>query len=359
MRRPQGERAEAGFTLIEVLLGTALFVFVALAAFETLRQLAAHVTLLAQRGTARAQLAAAIATLRSDAVSAVAVWKPATACGDAVAFMQRDAAGTHFVLYRQRGNALVRTGGPAPLDPCDATLPVETVIAQIAKLTIASIAATALPAHADALSGAVDGGILVPNGIANVAVDAHAADVDGTPIRAGNGLVEVTIAADPRVAVVDLVAGSRPSGYTQVLTYACGGRCAANGPFPEIRGGDYASCAVALDFQNGPLYYVPNTIATRTVGGQAVFRVTSYWVTGAYTFAFGGADATSARRTWTPAIWPPGGATVDDPYPVDYGNNAIVATGPAQIAGDLGEPAAFATELADCSAMNADATFRN
>jgi len=355
----EGVRGEAGFTLVEVLLGTALFVFVALAAFETLRQLGAHVAQLAQRGTARAQLVTAIAMLRSDAVSAVAVWKPASACGDAVAFMQRDAAGTHFVLYRQRGAALVRTGGPAPLDPCDATLPVDTLIATIASLRVSAAAATALPAHVDALSGAVDGGLLIPAGIANVAADVHAQDVDGTPIRGGNGLVEVTIDADPRVGIVDLVAGSRPSGYTQLLSYACGGRCAANGPFPEIRGGDYASCRPGFDFQNTSLYYVPATVATQTIGGQAVFRVTSYWVTGAYTFAFGGVDATSARRTWKPAVWPPGAASVDDPYPVDYANNAVAAAGPAQVAGDLGEPAAFAAELADCSAMNADAYFRN
>ena len=357
MRRSDDPRAEAGFTLIEVLLATGLFAFVGLAAFETLRQLGTNVAHLAQRSAARAQLVTTIARLRSDAVSAVAIWKPAASCGDAVAFLQRDAAGSGFVLYRERAGAVVRASGAAPLDPCDPALPVETLEAGVTAFAVVPMAATALPAHADPVSGAADGAIFVPAGIVAVAVDAHAKDVDGSPIRAGNGVVEVTIAADPRLGVVDLVAGSRPSAYTQVLTYACGARCAANGPFPEIRGGDYTSCSSAIDFQQSARYYVPATVVTEHGSGQPQFRVTSYWVTGAYAFAFAGADATSARRTWAPARWPPGGALVDDPYPVDYANNAIAARVPAQIANDLGEPSAFAAELADCGAMNGDAYF--
>jgi prepilin-type N-terminal cleavage/methylation domain-containing protein len=355
--RPDDARAEAGFTLIEVLLATALFAFVGLSAFETLRQLGTNVVQLAQRATARTQLAVALARLRSDAVSAVAIWKPAAGCGDAVAFLQRDAAGTQFVIYRERANALIRTAGAAPLDPCDPALPVETLVAGVTAFTVASVAASALPGHVDPVSGAADGAMFIPAGIAAVAVDAHAQDADGSPIRAGNGVVEVTVAADPRWGVVDLVAGSRPSAYTHVLRYACGARCAANGPFPEVRGGSYTSCSAAIDFAQSPLYYVPATVVTEISGGAPQFRVTAYWVTGAYTFAFAGADATTARRTWTPARWPPAGAVVDDPYPVDYANNAVAARTPAQIASDLDEPSVFATELTDCGAMNADTYF--
>jgi prepilin-type N-terminal cleavage/methylation domain-containing protein len=350
---------ERGFTLIEVLLATALFVVVAYAAFEVLRLLGAGVALLAQRGSARAELAAAIGRLRSDAVAAEAIWKPASACGDAIALLQRDAAGTRFVLYERRGDALVRSSGPAPLDPCDATLPADAIVRTLSGFQVASVSATALPAHADALTGSVDGGLLLAAGITDVAVDAHVRDVDGTPIRGGNGLVEVTLTADPRVSVVDLVAGSRPSAYTYVLAYTCGGRCAANGPFPEIRGIGVAACTAGIDFQNAPAYYVPAALGTQAGPGGAVFRVTSYWVTGAYTFTFGGAGAPVARRAWTPAVWPPNGATVNDPYPVDYANNAIAASAPAQIASDLGEPAAFAAELAGCGAFAGEATFAN
>ena len=59
---------EAGFTLIEVLVATALFVFVALAGFEVLRQLSWNVNLLAQRTAAAAQLEVAAGRLRSDAL---------------------------------------------------------------------------------------------------------------------------------------------------------------------------------------------------------------------------------------------------------------------------------------------------
>lgn len=336
---------EAGFTLVEVLLASGLFVVVAFAALETLRQLAGGVALLAQRSDARAKLAFAAGMLRSDAISAAAVWKPATACGDALALMQRDAAGTAFLLYLRRGEALVRLRGPAPIDACNTALPAETLVARTAGFRVEAVA--------------VSGPMLIPSGSVEVAADAHVRDVDGTPIRGGNGVVEVTIDAEPVVTVVDLVAENRPSGATVALTYACAARCAANGPFPEIRGGDYATCVQDFDFQNGPAYYVPATIAARSIGGGAQqLRVTSYWVTGAYTFAFAGLDATTARRTWTPAIWPPGGALVDDAYPVDYGTNAVAALPPGRIASDLGAATAYAAELAACAALNGDVLFR-
>ncbi|HEY5350788.1 MAG TPA: prepilin-type N-terminal cleavage/methylation domain-containing protein, partial [Candidatus Lustribacter sp.] len=114
-----GASHEAGFTLIEVLVATALFVFVALAGFEVLRQLGSSVDLLAQRAGAAAQLDVAAGMLRSDALSSVAVWKPASTCGDAVEFMQRNAGGTSFLLYVAKASALVRAGARGPMDPCD------------------------------------------------------------------------------------------------------------------------------------------------------------------------------------------------------------------------------------------------
>ncbi len=69
-----GTSREAGFTLIEVLVATALFVFVALAGFEAVRQIGWNVNLLAQRADAAAQLDVAAGMLRSDALSAIAVW---------------------------------------------------------------------------------------------------------------------------------------------------------------------------------------------------------------------------------------------------------------------------------------------
>src|SRR5580658_9220836 len=104
------------------MVATALFVFVAFAGFDALRHISWNAGLMAQRAAAAAQLDLAAGQLRSDALSAVAVWKPASSCGDAVEFMQRNAGGTSFLLYLAQGGALVRAGAAGPMNPCDATL---------------------------------------------------------------------------------------------------------------------------------------------------------------------------------------------------------------------------------------------
>lgn len=350
---------DSGFTLLEVVVASGLFVVVAFAGFEALRQLGANVAQLAARQTAAAHLQRALGMLRSDAISATAIWKPASNCGDAVEVLLRDAAGTRFRTYALRAGGLVRASAPSPLDPCDPALAVDLLVPAVAGFTVTSIAASQLPAHLDPVAGTPDGGLLIGAGITPVAVDAHAVDAAGAAIATGNALVEVTIDADPIVSTVDLLAGNRPSAYTQLLTYACSGRCAAGVPFPEIRNGDYDACTATVQFANAPAYYQPASVAAKDIGGgQVQLRVTAYAVTGAYLFTFAGADATTALRAWPPARWPPLGV-VDDPYPVDYTANAVAAAGSAQIAADLREPAAFATELAACAALSADPTYRD
>jgi prepilin-type N-terminal cleavage/methylation domain-containing protein len=353
--------ADAGFTLIEVLLATALFVVTAFAGFEVVRQLSASVALMAQRADAATQLSLAAAALRSDALSALAIWKPASTCGDAVEFMQRDAGGTSFALYGASAGALVRATAPGPMNPCDATLQRQIVVPAIAGFTVTPLPAAALATHTDPISGNADGAIFMPAGLTGVSVSSHASDIDGTPIAAGNDSVEVLIDADPVVTPVDLVAGNRPSAYTQVLSYACNGRCEANGPFPELRGGTFSDCTPGVDFQNTAAYYVPATYGTVTAGSTARIVVTSYTVAGAYTFAFGGPAPLTVERAWAVAVWPPAGSplagTIADPYPVDYTANAIRARGVSQLAADLGEPAAFAAALTACADMQADPTF--
>ena len=172
-------RRDAGFTLIEVMVATALFVFVAFAGFDVLRGLSWNAGLMAQRAAAAAQLDLAAGRLRSDALSAVAVWKPASACGDAVEFMQRNAGGTSFLLYLAQNGALVRAAAAGPLDPCAAALQTQTVVTAIAGLTVTRVPAATLPAHVDPVSGNGDGGLFIPAGITAVAVDSHALDVDG------------------------------------------------------------------------------------------------------------------------------------------------------------------------------------
>jgi type II secretory pathway pseudopilin PulG len=353
------ERSErdSGFTLLEVVVASGLFVVVAFAGFEALRALGAAVVQLAARQTANAQLQRALGMLRSDALSASAIWKPASSCGDAVELLLRDAAGTSFRLYALRAGELVRSSAAGPLDPCDGSSAVDALVPGANAFTVTPIPASQLPSHVDPVAGTPDDGLLIAGGITPVAVDAHAVDAGGAPIATGNTLVEVTLDADPIVATVDLLAGNRPSAYTQVLAYACNGRCAAGVPFPEARNGDYATCTATLQFANAPAYYQPASVVAKDIGGgQLQLRVTAYEVTGAYLFTFTGADATTALRAWPPARWPPAGV-VDDPYPVDYTANAVAAAGAAQVAADLGEPAAFAAELAACNALSADAYF--
>jgi prepilin-type N-terminal cleavage/methylation domain-containing protein len=355
-------RGEAGFTLIEVLVATAVFVFVALAGFEVLRQLGWSVNLLAQRAGAVAQLDVSAGMLRSAALSAVAVWKPASTCGDAVEFMRRDASGTSFLLYVAHASNLARASAAGPMNPCDAGLQLQTVVPAIAHFTVTRVPASALPAHADPVTGSVDGGLFQAGGITAVAVDSHAVDAGGSPITAGNDIVEVTIDADPVQTTVDLLAGNRPSAYTHVLAYACNGRCEATGPFPEIRNLRFTDCVPGYDFQNSATYYVPASFGFVNAGnGKGRIVVTAYSVTGGYTFAFGGPLPVTAERTWVPALWPPLGSalagTIADAYPVDYASNAVRARGTAQLAADLGEPAAFAAEMTACSDMHADTMF--
>jgi len=355
-------RSEDGFTLIEVLLATALFVFVAFAGFEVLRQLSFGANLLAQRADAAAQLSAAAGALRSDALSSAAVWKPASSCGDGVEFMQRDAGGTTFLVYVARGSQLVRASAAGPMDPCAGMLNVQAVVPAILGFTVTRVPASSLPAHADPVSGAADGSAFVPGGITAIAVDSHVADVDGSHILTGNDVVEVTIDADPALTVVDLLAGSRPSAYTQTLAFTCDGRCEANGPFPEIRDAAFGDCAAGYDFQNSPAYEAPASYGyVNAGGGNQRIVVTSYHITGGYTFTFSGPVPVTAERTWPVALRPPAGSplagTMADPVPVDDANNAVAARGVAQLALDLGEPAAFAEELKACADMHADTTY--
>jgi prepilin-type N-terminal cleavage/methylation domain-containing protein len=353
---------EAGFTLIEVLVSAALFVFVAMAGFEVLRQLSWNVELLAQRAASTAQVETAAGMLRSTAVSSVAVWKAASACGDALEFMERDALGPHFLLFVARGTNLERASGAGPLDPCDPALQLQPVVTSVAGFTVTRIPASALPLHADPVTAHLDGGLFLPGGITAVAADAHASDAAGAPILSGNDVVEVTIDADPIVTTVDLLAGNRPSGYTQVLTYACNGRCEATARFPEIRNAAFTDCVPGYDFADSAAYYVPASFGfVAGANGTGRIVVTAYTVAGGYTFAFTGPVPVTAERAWTPALWPPAGSapagTVADPYPVDYGANAVRARGVAQLAADLGAPQTFAAELTACGNMHADVTF--
>ena len=346
---------ERGFTLIEVLIATAMFVFVAAAGFEVVRQLGASVLTLAQRASAAADAGTAIAQMRSDSMSATAVWVPHDpACGrPAVSMLRRDAAGLSFTTYLLDGTTLKRVTATGPIDPCNAagTETLDPVLTNVAGVTVTPIAANALAAQAD--------GALFTAGVPAVSVDSHVRDYDGSTIYSGNSIVEVAVDADPATATVDLVAGNRPGGYTLVLGYTCGPRCAANSTstnlFPEVRGLNYTQCTVdAPDIPDAPSYYQASATALSATGR---IIVTQYQLHLRYSYRFGGGrSAPLTLYRVGPAFTWPGAKNLADPYPVDYTNNAVKATGAAAIV-----PSAPASGLAAndavCRAMNDETDF--
>lgn len=350
--------ADAGFTLVEVLAACLLFAAVSFAGLDALRALGTAARTAAARHAAAAAEDAAVERMRADARGPVAVWAAGAACGPVLGLLVRDAGGLSFRWYARRDRALVRVLAPGPLDPCDPSNAAQTLIADTAGFGAAALPASEFANHEDPASGVPDGTFLAPRAIADVAADVHVRDLSGAPLRAGNGVVEVTVDADPALAVVDLAPENRPSGFTTVLTYACGARCAANVPFPEARGRSLDGCMQTIDFADDALHYVPAAFAYQPQSdGSTRIVVTAYLVTGAFVFALRGADAVVVRRAWSPALWPPGGVPLADPYPVDYAANAVHARGAQGLAADTGANAAFAGELGACAATGPDGGF--
>jgi hypothetical protein len=221
-------------------------------------------------------------------------------------------------------------------------------------LRTTAIAASALSAHVDPVSGVPDGGFF-RTAIPAIAVSSHAQDYDGSTIVGGNAIVEVVVDADPAEATADLVAGNRPSASTDVLTYACGDRCAANAIFPEIASLDVASCtADAPDLPDSNSFYVASATGV-AANGRIV--TTAYALHLRYGFTFSGASpATTAYRVGPTQTWP-AAANLSDPYPVDYTNNTVRSTGAAALAAAFGPPANLATETALCAGLANEALY--
>ena len=159
-------------------------------------------------------------------------------------------------------------------------------------------------------------------------------------------VLETTIDADPVQTTVDLLAGNRPSGYTQVLAYACNGRCEANGPFPrDSQRGTFTDCTAGYgDFQNTAAYYVPACVRHRERRQRQPAhrrhrlqrdRRLHVRVQRSGT-GFGRAHLGGGCGRWPPASrrWQ---ELIADGYPVDYTGNAVLTRGVQQLAADLGE----------------------
>jgi prepilin-type N-terminal cleavage/methylation domain-containing protein len=345
---------ERGFTLAEVLVAAAVFVVVAAAGFESVRALGSTAALVAARASAASATSVAVERMRTDATSSLAVWVPASSCGPAVSMLRRDASGATYTTYVVRAGTLVRASGAGPLDPC-AGEAADALLSGVGAFTATAVPANGWATHVDPVGGEADGGFFRPN-VPAIAVDAHARDYDGTPIASGNGAVEVTLDADPFPVVADLVAGNRPTGFTETLTYACGARCDAASLFPEIASLDVGTCAaLAPDLPDASTSYVA---ASTGLDGAGRIVTTSYALYLRYGFAFtGDGTAVTAERDGPLLTWP-AVPSLADPYPVDYADNALRSFGAAALAATFGPPPNLARAFADCAGIDDETLFR-
>jgi prepilin-type N-terminal cleavage/methylation domain-containing protein len=234
--------SEAGFSLIEVLIATALFAVVALAAFEAVRLLASSAPRLAARHAAYASLERLTARMRAEARSATAIWSSSAQPGAAhddcaqLDFFTADARGPQFWSYRSypnhtatdavAGDALVRLAGTAPIAPCDPAQTGDVVLTGVrGALAIATIAPAQLAAHTDAYLGEADSAFVAGGVPATAPVALGVLDAVGTAIAGGNTVVEVRIDTADGSRVADLLPGVFPNGFTEVLRYTCTERC--------------------------------------------------------------------------------------------------------------------------------------
>jgi prepilin-type N-terminal cleavage/methylation domain-containing protein len=239
---PNVRVSEAGFSLIEVLIATALFAVVALAAFEAVRLLASSAPRLGARHAAYASLERLTARMRAEARSATAIWSSSARAGAAhddcvqLDFFTADARGPQFWSYRSfpnhrgtdalAGDALVRLAGTAPIAPCDPSQSGEVVLTGVQGApAIATIGPAQLASHADAYLGESDSAFVSADVPATAPVSVGVLDAGGNPIVGGNTVVEVRIDTADGSRVVDLLPGVFPNGFTEVLRYTCTERC--------------------------------------------------------------------------------------------------------------------------------------
>ncbi|MDP9105562.1 MAG: prepilin-type N-terminal cleavage/methylation domain-containing protein, partial [Candidatus Eremiobacteraeota bacterium] len=234
--------SQAGFSLIEIVIATALFAVVAFGAFEAVRQLAAGARQMTARHVAYASLERVAAQLRAEARSATAIWASAPSAGTGhddcvqVDFFTADAAGPKFWSYRTfpnhtgadavAGDALQRLAATSPIAPCDPAQSGTVVLTRVrAPLSVATIAPDALAAHRDGYLALGDSPFVGASVPATAPVALGVLDAGGAPVRGGNAVVELRLDTGDGSRVVDLLPGVFPNGFTEVLRYTCSERC--------------------------------------------------------------------------------------------------------------------------------------
>jgi prepilin-type N-terminal cleavage/methylation domain-containing protein len=295
--------SEAGFSLIEVLLAVALFVVVALGAFEIVRQLLHGAQHLGVRHRDYAALERLSAQLRAEARTATAIWPSSSAAGaghdDCVQldFFTADAGGAKFWSYRNfpnhgaadpvAGDTLERLTGTGPLAPCDAALRGEAVLTTLqAPPAVVQLAADALPGHQDAYSSERDSGFVATTVPATPPLPLGVLDASGAPVRGGNAVVELRIDTGAGSRVIDLLPGVFPNGFTEVLRYTCSERCDVGHDTDAPK----TLTACAMSWQPGWSTNVRWSDYTTNPDGSLSFPA-GWFIAGAFVFTYSGTRA--------------------------------------------------------------------
>lgn len=240
----EGQR---GFTIVEILIATGMFVVVMFAAFEALRGMTNSAALLYASHLQTREIETLASSLRDDASASQGIRTDA-GCPE-IDFYQSDggnAANTHYWGYR-----FVGASGTAPaqvyrLD--EASTPIVPCSGPPSGVSIAShLTGFAIRVlGVDDLDGSNGTMAIEPYLAAPVrATLGSLVAVDGGTYVAGNRAIEISLSGDRAARSVDLLTGVMPGAYTVQLNYACGKRSgcnAANGPIAEVAGRAIDSC---------------------------------------------------------------------------------------------------------------------
>jgi len=380
--------SQAGFSLIEIVIATALFAVVAFGAFETVRQLAANARQLTARHVAYASLERITAQLRAEARSATAIWASAPNAGaghdDCVQLdlFAADAAGPKFWSYRTfpnhtsgdtvPGDALQRLSATSPIAPCDAAQPGTLVLTHVrAPLSVTAIAPDALAAHRDGYLASADSPFVSASVPATAAIAVGVLDAGGAPVRGGNTVVELRLDTDDGSRVIDLLPGVFPNGFTEVLRYTCSERCDVGHDTAAPK--TLTSCALA--WQPGWSTFVRwNDFATNP-DGTLTFPG-GWFIAGTFVFTYSGTRASDggtdtlakpyAATNWDAArdytAFPPDRAAADGSRAGSFAPWDVRAEAPAAWLADFmpylaaGASAPLAAEQKRCVAVQAQWT---
>lgn len=297
--------SQAGFSLIEVLIAAALFVAVAIGAFEVVRQFAAAAPQLRARHLAYAAFERLGARLRAEARGATAIWPSAPSAGSGhddcvqLDFFAADAGGPTFWSYRAfpnhttadavAGDALERLAGSAPIPACDPARHGEVVLGGLRTPPAVTVSpAGQLAAHADPYLARGDAPFVAASVPATPPIAVGVLDATGAPIPGGNALVELRLDTDAGSRAIDLLPGVFPNGFTEVLRYTCSERCDVGHDSAAAK--TLTSCAMTWRTQWSE--YVTWNDATPNPDGSLTLPG-GWFIAGAFAFTYTGTRASN------------------------------------------------------------------